>query len=340
MLLVGLGWWGMYKFWPVINPVGENTSVDMAGVDYSKYDFDSLRKDFEEKRVHDGSGANRDSPLLEIGERIEEVDLRRKNLDYTTEEWGFDSREISFVSEGKKISGMINYQPWKSSKSPVVIMVRGYADKEGYYPGFGSWRVADELAKAGLATISIDFLGYGQSDQESFDNLEARFEKVKNLLDLLNVVKNLPWVDKDRIGFWAHSNGGQVTLSTLEIDGGNYPVVLWAPMTNPFPQSVLETIDADSPVKQEIENFMKYYDSRRFAFENYYDWLNSPILIIQGDNDIWCEVEWQKKVVADLNSKSKKAELVVIPGAGHNMENGWLMAVEKTKIFMSDIIKL
>jgi len=315
------------------NPVGLGKDIEIDGVDYSKYDFDALRDGMKARKR-----GKQESKIMEIGERIEEVDLRRKNLDYTTEEWGFDSREISFVSEGKKISGMINYWPEKSSLTPVVIMVRGYADKEGYYPGFGSWRVADELAKAGLATISIDFLGFGESDSESTDNLEARFEKVENLLDLLNVVKNLPLVEKNRIGFWAHSNGGQITLSALEIDGGNYPTVLWAPMTNPFPESVLETIDVDSPVKQEIENFMKYYDSRRFAFENYYDWLNSPILIIQGDNDIWCEVEWQKKVMTDLNNKGKKAELVVIPGAGHNMEGGngvlWQQAVKITAHFI------
>ena len=330
LLLVGLGWWGIYKFWPVKNPVGLGKNVEIGGVDYSKYDFDSLRKKFEEMMAYDSVRANRDSPLLEIGERIEEVDIRRKNLGYTTDEYGFDSRQISFLSQGKKISGMINYQPWKSSKSPVVIMVRGYAEKEGYYVGSGTWRVADQLAKAGFMTISLDFLGFGESDGESTDNLEARFEKVVSLLDLMAIVEDLPFVDKDNIYLWAHSNGGQIVLSVLEVTGGNYPTVLWAPMTNPFPQSVLSTIEEDSPVKVEIESFMKYYDERRYAFENYYSWINGPVLIVQGDNDSWCEVEWQKKVVGDMVSLGKKAELVVMNGADHNMVGKWEEAVKET----------
>ena len=325
LIAIGIGGWGVYKLWPIESPMGDKKENGVKGVDYSQYSFDNLRRNYV--------GVN---GTIEIGGSIEEVELRRKKLGYET---NFDTRMFWFESGGKKISGMINYWPEKSSLTPVIIMVRGYADKEGYYPGFGSWRVADELAKVGLATISIDFLGYGQSDQESLDNLEARFEKVDNLLDLLATVKKLPWVDKDKIGFWAHSNGGQIVLSVLEVTGGNYPTVLWAPMTNPFPQSVLSTIEGDSPVKLEIENFMKYYDSREYAFENYYNWINSPILIIQGDNDMWCEVEWQKKVVADLTSKGKKAELVIIPSAGHNMEgsNGilWKDAVNRTKDYFN-----
>ncbi len=330
LVVIGVGIWGVYKLWPVENPKGGpssrlgGTQDDLgSAVDYSRYSFDNLRKNYV------GVGGT-----IEIGGPIEEVELRRKNLGYEVD---FDTRVFWYESNGKRISGMINYRPWESRVSPVVIMIRGYADKEGYYPGYGTWRVADELAKAGYVTISTDFLGYGQSDQESLDNLEARFEKVENVLDLLVAVKNIPFVDTTEIGFWAHSNGGQITLSVLEIDGGRYPTVLWAPMTNPFPASVLETIEEDSPVKKEIEDFMKYYDSREYAFENYYSWINSSILVIQGDNDPWCQVSWQEEVIENLKSFGKQAELVIMPGAGHNMEGKWEEATKETVLYYREI---
>jgi alpha-beta hydrolase superfamily lysophospholipase len=117
---------------------------------------------------------------------------------------------------------MMNYYPERSSLSKVVIMVRGYAEKEGYYVGSGSYRMADELAKNGLVTISVDFLGFGNSEAESTDVLEARFEKVVTVMDLVATVKSLPWVDKNRVGIWAHSNGGQIVLSTVEVLGRKY----------------------------------------------------------------------------------------------------------------------
>ena len=326
VILVG-GWFGWKIIYPLESPRGRDPSAmpqdDVMEIDYSKYDFDGLKDRWRE-------GEFVGSDFL-MGENIKEVELRRKNLGYGVD---FETEEFWFESQGKKISGMINYRPWESIKSPVVIMVRGYADKSGYYPGFGSWRVADELAKAGFVTISLDFLGYGQSDQESLDMLEARFEKVENVLDLLASVKKLGFVDSDKISFWAHSNGGQIVLSALEITGERYPSVLWAPMTNPFPDSVLETIDEGSSVKREIERFSRRYDTRRYAFENYYDWIKSPILIIQGDNDVWCQVDWQRQVVASLNKVTGEAELVVMPGADHNMTGKWEEAVDKTKTFI------
>lgn len=310
MLSAVIGWW-MRK----ADPRGVVRRVDDRGLE--RYDFDSLRK---RKGV---------AGRFEILGEIEAVNTRRKRG------YEFETRQIRFESNGKWVTGMMNYYPEKSSLSKVIIMIRGYAEKEGYYSGSGSWRVADELAESGYTTISLDFLGYGDSDQESTDVLEARFEKVVTLLDLMETVKNLPWVDKGKIGIWAHSNGGQIVLSTLEASGANYPTVLWAPMTQKFPESVLSTIDEGSPVRLEIETFMRFYDARRYAFENYLEWVNSPILILQGTEDEWCRVEWQEELVAKLVSFGKVAKLEVYPGADHNLAgppaSGWEKGVKSSK---------
>jgi dipeptidyl aminopeptidase/acylaminoacyl peptidase len=153
-------------------------------------------------------------------------------------------------------------------------------------------------------------------------------------LDLIESVKQLPWVDKNRIGMWAHSNGGQIALSVLEITGAVYPTVLWAPMTLAFPQSVLGT--AETPeIRQVIEKFEQYYDARRYAFENYLEWIKAPILILQGDRDEWVKVEWQEKLVRQLADLGKEAELVVYSGSDHNLSHppagGWDRAAERTR---------
>lgn len=299
---------GIY-FWPKrwLNPRGNEIAVKELNLE--KYDFDSLR-------IRGGIKSE-----IEIGGTIPAVELRR------IKKYDFETREISFVSDGKRVSGMINYYPEKSSLSKVVIMIRGYAEKAGYYPGSGSWRVADKLAEAGYTTISLDFLGYGHSDSESTDILEARFHKVVEVLDLIESVKQLPWVDKNRIGIWAHSNGGQIALSVLEVTGTKYPTILWAPMTQPFPESVLSTIDEGSPVKAAIEEFETHYDSRRYAFENYYQWIKAPILIQQGTEDDQVKVEWQQKVAENLKKTGKTVSLIIYPGDDHNLKVNWEKAV-------------
>ena len=298
-----------------IYPLGNNR--DVVELSLEKYDFDSLR--------HRGGVVSN----LEILGEVEEINIRRgaTHCARTKNMPCYSTREIKFISDNKGISGVLNYYPEKSSLSPVIIMIRGYAEREGYYPGSGTWRVADRLAEAGYATISLDFLGYGNSELESTDMLEARFHKVVEVLDLIESVKNLPWIDKNRVGIWAHSNGGQIALSVLEITGAKYPTILWAPMTMAFPESVLSTIDEGSPVKEAIIEFEKHYDARRYAFENYYDWIRSPILIQQGTADDQVKVDWQRKVVEELAGKGKAAELIIYNGADHNLKNSWEEAV-------------
>ncbi len=301
-----------------------------------KYDFDSLRKRGGKvsEIIIGCPDALRDTGCLRQG--LPEVELRRKSV-RGRQGIDFESKQFSFESEGKRITGMINYRLGK--KSPAVVMIRGYVDKEGYYSGSGTWRVADELAKMGLITVSIDFLGFGGSDGESVDMLEARFEKVPAVMDLIASVKALDFVDAEKIGIWAHSNGGQVALSVLEILGERIPTVLWAPMTNPFPESVLETADdlddGGRAVRWAIEEFEKKYDSRRYAFENYYDWVEAPILINQGTGDYWCKLDWQVKVIEELTKRGKQASLRVWPGDDHNLSKNWEEAVGEDMVFFS-----
>ncbi|MBU1117996.1 prolyl oligopeptidase family serine peptidase [Patescibacteria group bacterium] len=296
--------------------------IEIKELPLVKYDIDSLRE---------SGGVASEIKISGIAEGVEE---RKKEVTK------FKTQVFTFESGGKKISGTVNIPNLEqSSLKKAIIMVRGFAESEGYYPGSGTWKVADALANEGYATFSIDFLGFGESDNESKDVLEARFVKVENVMDLLESVKNLPWIDKEKIGIWAHSNGGQIVLSALETTGENYPTVLWAPMTNPFPKSVLETIEEDSPLRQIIKDFEKKYDPRRYAFENYYDWINSPILIQQGTEDEWCQVEWQTKVVESLKEMGKEAELVVYPNNDHNLSKSWDEAVKRDIRFFEENIK-
>lgn len=287
----------------------------------AQYNFENLKK-----------RENKGSIISEIGRVIVVEEARPTVVEKYKEEGvikenNFKSRAITFESNGKKISGMMNIPVTeRSSKMPVVIMIRGFADSEGYFVGSGSWKAADELARNGFVTVSLDFLGFGMSDGESSDILEARFEKPVGVLDLIESVKKLKYVDPDKIGIWAHSNGGQIAVSVLEITSKNYPTVLWAPMTNPFPQSVLETMDdsqAGLIVKKRIEDFEKEYDSKLYSIDNFYSWIEAPLLIHQGTTDVWCKVKWQEDFKKELEKYNKEVYLDIREGSDHNLKQSW-----------------
>lgn len=292
----------------------------------AKYNFENLRK-----------RENKASLIKNIG-KVLIVEEARKELtkkgDLKGKIFNFESKAISFESNGKKISGMMNVPLiLMSNKLPAIIMIRGYADSAGYFVGSGSWKAADELARNGFVTVSLDFLGYGLSDMESADILEARFEKPMSVLDLIESVKQLDIVDPSRIGIWSHSNGGQIALSILEITSKDYPTVMWAPMTNPFPKSVLDTVDDNSEeslkVKQRIEEFEKEYDSKLYSIDNFYGWIEAPILIHQGTADQWCKVEWQQDLQNRLKGLGKEVTLDIRKGNDHNLKQDWQQVIDQ-----------
>jgi dipeptidyl aminopeptidase/acylaminoacyl peptidase len=287
----------------------------------AQYNFENLKK-----RENKAS-------KIEIVEENKTLDEARKNLikayakDGIKKENNFTSYVITFESNGKKISGMMNLPMTPMSyKLPAIIMIRGFAESQGYFVGSGSWKAADELARNGFVTISLDFLGYGLSDGESRDILEARFEKPVGVLDLIESVKALDYVDSTKIGIWSHSNGGQISISVLEITGQNYPTVLWAPMTNPFPQSILETMDDSEGgkiVKQKIADFEQDYDSKLYSIDNFYEWIKAPILIHQGTADVWCKVKWQQDLQSRLQKLGKEVILDIRQDNDHNLKQSW-----------------
>jgi uncharacterized protein len=317
LIIVGVGYWFLNnREIEIINPlvkIEKNEKVKKNTGWLTKYNFENLKK-----------RENKASEIKKIGRVLVVEEARKDPTD-------FESKAITFESNGKKISGMMNVPSYAPSElrtgKPTIIMIRGFAENEGYFIGSGSWKAADELARNGFITISLDFLGFGLSDSESTDILEARFEKPMSVMDLIESVKKLDIVDDTKIGIWAHSNGGQIAISVLEVTGKNYPTVLWAPMTNPFPKSVLEMVDDQSEgslkVKQRIEEFEKEYDSKLYSIDNFYDWIEAPILIHQGTADVWCKVEWQQDLQKKLKKMGKEVILDIRQGSDHNLKQSW-----------------
>lgn len=240
---------------------------------------------------------------------------------------------------GKKISGQI-HKPVGTVPTdgwPVVIMIRGYVDREIYQPGVGTQRAAEVFSANGFLTLAPDFLGYAESDAPPNNVLEDRFWRPIEILQLIASLKNLPEANLDKVSLWGHSNGGQIALSVLEISGANWPTVLWAPVSKPFPYSILyytdEHEDFGRAMRQVVAGFEAQYDSDEFSIHNYYDWISAPIQIHQGTADESVPLKWSQDLVKTLKNKDKEVELYVYPGADHNLLGSWDTAVQRSLVW-------
>lgn len=261
----------------------------------------------------------------------------------------FNLREaIAGESKYRKISGLINV-PKVQGTYPIIVMMRGFVPKEIYSTGVGTQRAGEFFARSGFITISSDFLGYGDSDNPSVSSIEERFQTYTTALNLLSSLDNLNSgltasysgrikADSSRVGIWGHSNGGHIALSILEITGKNYPTVLWAPVSKPFPYSVFffmdEFDDHGKALRKVVADFEADYDIELYSPSNFYSWINAPIEIHQGTADDAVPLKWSDNLVEDLEKLGKDVTYFTYPGSDHNLlPDGWAVAVQRSLDF-------
>jgi pimeloyl-ACP methyl ester carboxylesterase len=275
--------------------------------------------------------------------------------------------------------------PNKNQNLPLILMVRGYVPAENYFPGNGTAHAAAVFAQAGFVTIAPDFLGYGASDPESTDPWLNRFIKPLNVIDLLLAIRQektflLPSnnsstsdsasqsstkitqqqltaeneyknysisINPEKIAFWGHSNGGQITVSVLEILGEKIPTSLWAPVLAPFPYSILyfsdEEADEGKQSRQFIANFEKDYDVFDFSLTQHLDLLQADLQVQHGSNDDSALLSWSQEFASKITAENKRRQaenieplqftLIPYAGADHNLNGAWNSAVQQDLTF-------
>lgn len=263
------------------------------------------------------------------------------------DEENFASYLFYFYVRGKKVSGLMNV-PKQSGDYPIIIMIRGYVDQSVYEPGIGTSHGGETLAQNGFITLAPDFLGYGFSDNPPNDVMEERFLTYVTVLELISSTKNLNTAfenklltvrfDDVNLGIWGHSNGGQIALSVLEILRRDYPTVLWAPVSKPFPYSILyytdDIDDHGKALRKVVAGFEKDYDAEKYSLTNYFDWIKAPMQIHQGGIDEAVPQQWSDTLVETFEKKEKDVEYFTYPGEDHNFTQGnWSLTMQRTMAF-------
>jgi len=270
----------------------------------------------------------------------------------------FSSQAFYFTATGKKITGLINIPTTQMPANgwPVLIMVRGYVPPEIYQPGVGTKNAAEFFTKQGFVTLAPDFLGFGGSDPDFSDTWESRFVKPTQLAELIETIKieaELTATDSAqtvklnpaKLGIWAHSNGGQITLTTLEILQQPIPASFWAPVLAPFPYSLLyfsdEIADEGKATRNWIAQFERDYDVFDFSLTQHLDLLHGEYQLHHGTADDSALKAWSDEFLAKVkvaNTGREKTDQIkfnyfVYPGANHNLQPGWDTAIARDLIY-------
>lgn len=214
-------------------------------------------------------------------------------------------KPICLLVEGLKLAGAI-HRPHGQGPFPWVVLSHGlFSDKESakYI------RLAEEIAKEGMAAIRFDYRGLGESEGLIEDTTISG--RLKDLQEVVRFVIGRT-DSKGRIGLMGSSLGGYLSLLQAPREPFSMATVVWA---TPSHLNDLENEKAQGDLSRLGDEF--YQDLKR------YDLLKElckvkNVLIIHGDQDEMVPVDHAFKIHEHLQSPK---EIHIFPDGDHRLTN-------------------
>ncbi len=214
---------------------------------------------------------------------------------------------------------------------PAVVMNHGHGG--GRQEGGGFERLANALAKAGIASIRMDFAGVGDSIAPWTDQtLSSMISDSNASRDYL--LKNYP-VDPEHLGLFGYSMGGRIALTIAQSPDSPYKAVgLLAPSANPGKELALmlagseaeyERLYAEAKGDKGYAEYTTQYGQQQQLSGQWFDEMlesrpldgigkyTGPMLVVHGEADTIIPPEQNEAVVAAYPS----ARIILVPEADH-----------------------
>ena len=223
-------------------------------------------------------------------------------------EW-VDSMEYCCMRDSNRIYGMLYQNPLASNIRPAVILSHSSSLTHEAMAGY-----ALMLARQGYVAYCFDFCG-GSTDSKSDGDTDdmTLFTEVEDLRAVVNAVKKLGFVDRQRVYLMGSSQGGLVSALLADEEPDAFAgMVLFYPAFN-----IPDLVSQFAGMGQWGGSFglsQKYVDALKgFDVWKHVGTFPHPVCIVHGTADIIVDISYSEKARACY----PHAELHRIQGANH-----------------------
>jgi dipeptidyl aminopeptidase/acylaminoacyl peptidase len=255
----------------------------------------------------------------------------------------------SYQSEGLKIYGLLTVPTGAMPEGgyPAIIFVHGYIPPDQYsttksYPTYPL-----NFSRSGYVMFKPDLRGHGNSEGEP---ASAHYSE-KYIVDTMNAIahlKDYPKVNPEKIGYWGHSNGGEIGLRVVLISPDIKAASLWAGVVGSY-EDMLETYNQEISFLRNAHQFelviMHGLPSTNPEFWNtvdpyaFLDDINIPIQLQHGTNDESVPLVLTQHLNEELKALSKNVTYYEYQGDDHNIGNNSDLAFRRDMAFFDEYLK-
>jgi dipeptidyl aminopeptidase/acylaminoacyl peptidase len=304
---------------------------------------------------------------LPLPENPLSIEKMRQDLypgsDFVTEEIlspgaNYSRSIVSYQSEGLKINGYLTVPNGNLPGGgwPVIIFNHGFIPPDQYLPTERYIAYVDAFARNGYVVFRPDYRGHGNSEGQP----EGAYFSPGYTVDVLNAfysVRKRVDINKEKMGMWGHSMGGNIIQRALVISPDIKAAVVWGGVVGSYQDIFENWWNKRSPRPQSSPNLMGRTNSRQMFLTRYGSpsaqssfWqkidpayyiqdVNTPLQIHHGLSDE--TVPWQlgKQYNDALVKAGKTVEYYEYPGADHNLSQPFSLAIERSVNFFDKYLK-
>jgi len=261
----------------------------------------------------------------------------------------------SYKSEGLKIFGLLTVPIGEEPEDgwPAIIFNHGYIPPAQYRTTERYSAYTDGFSRAGYVLFRPDYRGHGNSEGEA----SGAYGSNDYTIDVLNAfysVKNLPYVNREKIGMWGHSLGGFVTLRSMVVSKDIKAGVIWAgvvgsyedlfsrwrrrniPSTTPGSRggSWRQQLSREYGEPDKNPEFWHSLSANYFLAD-----ISGPLQLHHGTADNSVPLEFSEKLVQQMKNIGKEADLFTYSGDDHNLSAYFNSAMQRSVEFFNKYLK-
>lgn len=245
----------------------------------------------------------------------------------------------SYQSEGLKIYGLLTVPKGEAPEGgwPAIIFNHGYIPPEQYRTTERYEAYVGGFARNGFVVFKPDYRGHGDSEG---DPTGAYFSPgyTVDVLNAIASVKQLDYVNSDKIGLWGHSMGGHITLRAISVDPSIKAAVIWAGVVSDYPdflnrrrsnpspsfQPSPREATVNRPGRSQLFEQFGTPDQNPTFWQQISPWAgladeDTPIQLHHAKGDTSVPWEFSQSLADQLNTLGKPNELFIYEGSDHNL---------------------
>lgn len=288
------------------------------------------------------------TPTLPTGARVslptlmrEEFDggpvrrLRRQVVTDAYERW-----EVTYPAGDTTVSGVL-LRPTGRGPFPALVLNHGYIEPSVYVTGQGLAREQDRLAREGYVVLHTDYRGHAASDPAGDLERETRLGYTRDALHAAATLRQLPYVDPDRVGMLGRSMGGGVTLNAIVAQPELVrAAVVYASVSSRFVDNLRQfTIPGRPEAAQALyDRFGTPQESPDFyaglSSRTYFDRVEVPLLSLHGTLDDTCPLPWARATQRLATRAGVDATLELYED-GHAFYPTWEASIRRALRFLA-----